>query len=410
MKPISSLARLNSSWAILDSGITSILSFVVVVASSRVGGAETIGQVALLASVVLVFIGFSRLSIGLPFLKAVSSGESQPTKLVASLIMPIVAVTGVIGGLLALLTDSFILFAGSLWVVTALVQDAERYVLIAQKQYSRLFIVDTAALLVALLGLIFANSLTEIALAVSLGFCISTVVAKVFSRSLTSYGVLHSWRAWRDKMAPTAGPLLLDGLVFIIVTQSLVWILAIRADVDEVGVFRVALLLAFPLSVIQSGVSNPILQRLASRDLSVVGRLAQKLSFQLTAGATALALLSLLLLPAINRFMLAPPVQVGLLLAFLVLGNAILVFASEPLNRACVVRGSVLAMASWRALSGTVAFVIVLATNLGTNATGVALAVLMSQCVFVVALWRILRVRYEPESCQGPQGPHPEKE
>jgi O-antigen/teichoic acid export membrane protein len=401
MKPFLILGRFNSSWAILDSGITSILSFIVVVASSRVGGAETIGQVALLASVVLAFIGFSRLGIGLPFLKAISSRESQPTKLVASMMIPIAAAIGVLGVLLALLTDSFILFTGALWVVTALIQDAERYILIAQEQYGRLVIIDIAALLVAFLGLVFANSSAEIALAVSLGYCISTAVAKIFSRSTPSSGILDSWRTWRHEMVSAAGPLLLDGLVFIMVSQSLVWILAIRADVDEVGVFRVALLLAFPLSVIQAGVSNPILQKLASCDLSVVTRLARKLSLQLTAGATALALLSLLLLPVVNRIMLTPPAKVGVLLAFFVLGNAILVFASEPLNRGCVVKGKVLAMASWRALSGTLAFLIVLATNLGTTANGVALAVLMGQCAFVIALWRILRDRQVFQSHQG---------
>ncbi len=377
----------------MDSGVTSLLSLVVVLASIRIGGVDAAGQVALLASVVLASIGFFRLGIAVPFLTSISSGRAKPTSMVSSVILPAATTVAVGGALLATVSHSFIIFAGALWVSTALLQDAERYVLIAREKYRRLLLIDILVLLFVFVGQFFANSPAGIALAVSFGLIVSTVIARGFSRKIPHIGVRTSFRTWWREHRTSAGPLLIDGLVFTIVSQSLVWILAIRSDVDEVGLLRIALIVAFPLSVIQSGVSNPILQKLAALNLNEVARVSQKYALRLMAAASCLALASLLLLPVINRIMLTPPAKVGLWLAIFVLGNAVLIFSAEPLNRACIVRGRVMGMALWRALSGTFAFLIVLTTTAGLSATGVALAIFIGQSVLIVSLSLMLWVR-----------------
>lgn len=382
--------RDSVSWTVLDAATGSLLSLLLVVAATRIGGVEATGQLALMSTVVLTALGFFRLSVGVPYLKAASAGEAQAGRLITAVTVLPCAATLVTGVLLGVVLGSSLIVVTSLWTAAALLQDSQRHLQMGLRRYRSLLVLDLLTLAVTLGLLTIADSAVEIALGVAFGMSVSAAAGIVMARGLVPVRVLEGVAQWWRTMRSTAGPLVVDGVIYTIATQSLVWVLAIRASVPEVGIYRVALMLAFPMTILQSGLSNILLQRLSAeqgRRLSVLGR---RMAGRLALVSVGVAFASLLMLPVLNRVLLSSP-SVSVALACLVLANAVLVITAEPLSRAAVVQGRVLAMATSRAIAGAAALSLCLATGLGLTASGTAAAILIGQLLLTTASWAIVR-------------------
>jgi O-antigen/teichoic acid export membrane protein len=380
-------------WGVLDSAVGSLLTFVVVVASTRISGVETVGQVALVSSVVLACLGFFRLGIAIPYLKVIGSGNESASRLVVGVaVVPVLAVA-LIGLTIGGAVGSSIIVSGAFWLAAALLQEAYRNTLMVAMRYGALLMADVVGLVVTTILLPVCHSTVALVMALFAGCLAASGAGALLARGIPGMSIRASIRHWRDRLGRHAGPLMLDGVVFTIAAQGLLWVLAARASVAEVGIYRLALMIAFPLGVVQAGITTPILQRLARTPRAQTSRIALRWSLLLGAGAAGIAIFSLVFLPLINTFLVDPPSYVTLVLAALVLLNAVSLFAYEPISRSCVLVGQTLSMAWWRAVSGTVSLILVFATPWGLSSQGAAAAVLAGTLVFGIALLRLNRVK-----------------
>lgn len=386
-------AKGSASWGVADAAAMSAMSLVIVIMGTRIGGVETAGQLSLMASVVLAALGFFRLGIGVPFLKESSANTGPPGREIVALSRSIAVLVVIVGGAIALATRSNFVLATSVWIAAALLLDSQRHIQMSLGRYQRLFFLDAVAAMATIAGAFFAQSAVQVALSASTALLAASILGYLFSRHLLSSGMRAALSCWWLQMRRAAGPLVVDGVVFTIAAQAFIWVLAWRADVSELGLYRIALLLAFPMSIMQTGVSNIVLQQLAASSNDLVQHRAAMRAGFLFVIAVGVALPSLLLLPFVNRLLLDKPPYVPIALAGLVLGNAVIVMTTEPLGRACIVMSRTLAMATARAAAGVLTLILCVLTPLGTNAVGAAGAVLLGQVIFSMSTWGIVRRR-----------------
>ena len=372
-------------WPVIDAGATSLLTFAVMLAAVNEGGPALVGEVALVNSVVLVAVGVSRQLISTPFLTAEREGSIPHSRLPWDLLSAPATLFLALGIALSLMPTTQIVGLGMLWIGVAVLQDAQRTILIGWNRYRSVAIIDTLALVLLLPVLLLQTTASGIVLSVCFGLMASTAFGLILNRNVRSDRFAGSVSQWHANLAHLARPLLVDSLVYLTTTQLFIWLLAVRATVAQVGQLRVATMLAFPLTILATGLSTPILQWLASAESNARWRRAIRLCIVLFITTVAVSAVVLLLLPAVNSWLLAEDENLSVLLVVLVLFNAGVVLSAMTFAWTAVLGGRTARIALWRAITGVSSLALLGWTELGTSATGAAAATLAGTVLLMAA-------------------------
>ncbi len=269
---------------VIDQGVVSLASLVLLLAGGRIGGLRDLGIVGLVQTVGLVVIGFTRMVVFQPMLVDRDRTAERAALTCVTLIIAACAV-GVVGLLLAR--------APAVWALAAsitagqLLQEYWRTALFARGQTWRTVVLDAPLLACVLVGLAVCTTIDALLAFWVAGILMAAAVGLALCRVVPAR-VRDSAR-WLSGAPKELGvPLLVDGILYLVVVQgSVIW-LGAAVGLDQVGALRLSALVLGPLAVLAASLTNWSLPAMPSS-----GPIPRRISRAVAALAAAAVLLVL---------------------------------------------------------------------------------------------------------------------
>jgi hypothetical protein len=252
--------KLLGSPFVVDQALSSLITFVLVAALSRAGGASLVGAVAILQTIALVGLAGSR-AIGIDVWAALGSPLEERSKALAPsfLVAIVVFVVNMVPWLIlgGINSDLTLYWLASPGIV---ILDAARIILLHASR-SWISIAVNSGILISLLFALFASLPAVVVLAIYLAGTFATVVITL--ARLRIKPPLPSLR-YSLRNRSRSGPFLAEITLGSIMQQILFMLLAVLSSVEAAGQIRIAQTLLGPMSVIHAGLAPQLLRRLAN--------------------------------------------------------------------------------------------------------------------------------------------------
>jgi O-antigen/teichoic acid export membrane protein len=268
-------------WTAVDQFLFALSNLAVTLAVARGGGAEALGRFSVAFAAYLIVLGCSRALVSEPLLALpqnddVSSAEAKSNTLTLLCAIAgsfIVAVVGLILGRVELLVIAVAL-------PPALAQDILRYQAFRRQKPAMAALLDASWLVASLATwrLVTTAGSTTVALLCWTGGALLSIGIgwRALRPRLSGARVAINW--WRQEARSLANPLLLDGIIYIVSGQALVFVVASMVGDDQLGVLRAGQVYFAPLGLLLTALGVLAVPHLAQRPKATTGVVAVRIA------------------------------------------------------------------------------------------------------------------------------------
>lgn len=318
----------DAGWTVFDQGLSAASNLVVSIAAGRAGGEQLLGAFTIGFTVYLLLLGFSRALFSEPLLSLPVEDDRTPDRAAVTCVAMYSVVAGGAVALVGAALGSTTLLAVAVVLPALLGQDLLRFAAFRRRRARSAAALDGIWLGALLLAWPVLTSTGSAAVLVLLWGAGAALAVLWGLRAVTPTGPRTAWRWWQRDARRVGGLLAVEGVVYSVTGQGVVFGLAALLGTAELGRLRAAQLLLGPATTMLVAFNAFVLPRLASRADRVSSRQALQLSAASAAASVVAVAASVGAAPAVERLFFGDRLDVSLRLV-VVLGIAMVVLATS---------------------------------------------------------------------------------